>query len=71
MEDEALRYLGELTDGLDNFYKSSHGSGFVRSEEGKEGLAETFEKVEDCGKISLYGEINGLCLTQFEDLIRS
>lgn len=68
--EEALEYLGEHAEVINNFIQSSHGSGFVTEEQGQQSLAETMKKVEDGGKIGLYGEINGLCYTQFEDLVR-
>ncbi|MFB6115655.1 MAG: hypothetical protein ABEK04_05235 [Candidatus Nanohalobium sp.] len=67
---EALRYLGEHAEAADNFIQSNYGSGFITEEHGQQSLAETMKKVEDGGKIGLYGEINGLCYTQFEDLVR-
>ena len=69
MEDEVVKYLGELSDEVDNFVQSSYGSGFITSDQGKHDLSRTFSKVEDGGRVSLYGEINGLCFTQFEDLV--
>lgn len=68
MEDEAFQYLGEIAEEVDSFYESSYGSGFITTESGKQGLAETFSKVEDGGRLSLYGEVNGLCFSQFQDL---
>lgn len=70
MEDEAFQYLGDIAEEVDSFYESSYGSGFITTESGREGLAETFSKVEDGGKLSLYGEVNGLCFSQFQDLAR-
>lgn len=70
MENEAFQYLGDIAEEVDSFYESSYGSGFITSEPGRQGLAETFSKVEDGGKLSLYGELNGLCFSQFQDLAR-
>lgn len=70
MEEEALLYLGDHAQEIDNMIESSYGNGFITSQQGYQDLAETFDKIEDGGQISLYGEINGLCLSQFEDLIR-
>lgn len=68
--EEALDYLGDHAEAVENYIQSSHGTGFITEEQGQQSLAETLNKVEDGGKIGLYGEINGLCYTQFEDLMR-
>ena len=67
---EARKYLGEHSEQVDNFIEGDYGTGFVTERKGQRSLAETVRKVEEGGKIDLYGEINGLCYTQFEDLMR-
>jgi len=69
-EQEALLYLGDHAEEVENFVESSYGNGFITAPQGQQDLSNTFEKIEDGGQMSLYGEINGLCLSQFEDLVR-
>lgn len=68
--DEAALYLDGKEDEVENFVESSYGSGFVTSERGGRQLAEALNQIEDGGQLQINGEINGLCVNQFEDMIQ-
>lgn len=67
--DEATLYLDEKKDEVENFVESSYGSGFVTNERGGRQLAQALSQIEDGGQLQINGEINGLCVGQFEDLV--
>lgn len=68
MRDEAVRYLGDKASEVDKFIESSYGNGFTNYN-GHSDLGEALNSVSDGGQVVLHGEINGLCLAQFQDLV--
>lgn len=68
-KDEASLYIGGEVDEVDRFIPSNHGNGYVSSVPGQRNFAQALNQVADGGEITLHGEINGLCVTQFQDLV--
>ena len=68
--DEATLYLDGKQDDVENFVESSYGSGFVTNERGGKNLARALHQIEDGGRLRINGELNGLCVSQFEDLVQ-
>lgn len=69
-KDKVFSYLGGKTEQIDETIESSFQSGFIVEESQQRKLGECLSRVEDGGKLVLCDEINGLCGSQFEDLIR-
>lgn len=66
---EASSYLGDKSCQVDNFIESSYGSGFITSLDGQISFADALKRLNDEGRVEIMGEMNGLCVRQFRDLL--